>query len=360
MHCTKCGNEVQKSYKFCPHCGEEVTIIETGKSGVSIGDVGLIRGETIQIGAGEGAKAPGGDYCPICGVWAKTEESFRCRDCGRANLHVEHRDQALGVCADCARELRPETLPAPFKPEEEISKVRIEGDELVVILAPAVEMVFVRVSAGVFLMGDDNFKVHLDEYWIGKYPVTNCHYRVYVESSGKKAPSDWENNQIPPGKAEHPVVYVSWHDAQAFCKWAARFSGERIRLPTEAEWEKAARGMDGRVYPWGDQELDVGLCNFQDNNIGDTSRVGQYSPGGDSPYGCADMVGNVWEWTSSLYKDCTYQAGDGREDPGAEGRRVLRGGSWADEHWDVHAASRDWAYPNDSDFHYGFRCARSP
>lgn len=371
MHCPKCGNEVQKSFKFCPHCGEEVPKIETGKSGVSIGDVGLIRGETIHIGAGEGAKAPVGDYCPICGVWAKTEASFRCRECGRANLHVEHRDQELGVCADCARELRPESPPAPIETQEESARVRIEGDELILTLTPGVELSFVRVPAGVFTMGSDEskdpdafdnespqHKVHLDEYWIGMYPVTNRQYQACVESIGREAPVHWDNGEIPLNKGDHPVMNVSWYDARAFCKEVSQLSGEHIRLPSEAEWEKAARSTDGRIYPWGDQEPDAGLCNFN-SNINDTTQAGRYSPEGDSPYGCADMAGNVWEWTSSLYKDYPYRAGDGREDPVTEGERVLRGSSFWLE-WDVRATRRfdgglDWYHDS-----VGFRCARSP
>ena len=171
--------------------------------------------------------------------------------------------------------------------------------------------------------------MHLDEYWIGKYPVTNAQYKAFVEASGHQQPDHFKNGKIPKGKNDHPVVEVSWHDARAFCDWASQISDAVIRLPTEAEWEKAARGKEGRIYPWGDQKPDVGLCNF-DQNIGGTTLVGRYSPAGDSPYGCADMAGNVWEWTSSLKKDYPYRAGDGREnlEAGDDVHRVLRGGSW--------------------------------
>src|SRR5690606_17447059 len=128
----------------------------------------------------------------------------------------------------------------------------------------------------------------------------------------------------------HPVVNVTWHDALAFCQWAG------VRLPTEAEWEKAARGTDGRIWPWGGNEPTDKLCNFN-MNVGDTTPVGAY-PAGASPYGCLDMAGNVWEWTISLWgKDANkpdygypYDPNDGREAPDAPDavRRTLRGGSW--------------------------------
>ena len=249
-------------------------------------------------------------------------------------------------------------------------RVKVDGDEMTFTLAPGVELTLVRVPAGTFLMGsseDDRgahsaekpqHKVHLDEYWIGKYPVTNSQYKTFVDATGHKEPSHFENGEIPKGKADHPVVNVSWHDARAFCKWASQVTGAEIRLSNEAEWEKAARGTDGRKYPWGDQKPDVGLCNFNDN-IGDTTRGGRYSPGGDSPYGCADMAGNVWEWMSSLYKDYPYRAGDGRENTvaGDDVNRVLRGGSWDDGGDDVRVADRFRYHADFADFSFGFRCA---
>jgi formylglycine-generating enzyme required for sulfatase activity len=170
---------------------------------------------------------------------------------------------------------------------------------------------------------------------------------------------------IDPQKADHPVTYVSWHDANAFCTWLnhrvpGSMPGMVARLPTEAEWEKAARGADGRIYPWGSQEPNARLCNFG-SEVGDTTPVGQYSPMGDSPSGCADMAGNVWEWTADWYGDAYYTNSPGKDPGGASSgdSRVLRGGSWHYVDQSVRAASRDRLSPDFGYLNVGFRCAIS-
>ena len=178
----------------------------------------------------------------------------------------------------------------------------------------------------------------LPEFYIGKYPVTNEQYALFVEQTKGAAPGHWQGGKIPTGKEKHPVVYVSWHEARAFCEWVGKATGEVFRLPSEAEWEKAARGVDGRVYPWGNEAPTGELCNFN-NNIGDTTPVEGY-PKGANPYGALDMAGNVWEWTLGLWgKDWLkpqfgypYNPSDGREDVQAADdiRRVVRGGSCID------------------------------
>jgi len=149
----------------------------------------------------------------------------------------------------------------------------------------------VRVPAGKFLYGDDKSEVELPEFWIDKAPVTEAEYARFVAEMGHEPPSHWKGKSPPKQIADHPVTWVSWYDAVAYAKWVGG------RLPTEQEWEKAARGMDGREYPWG--EWAEGDCNSEDRSIGDTTPVGKYSPQGDSPYGCVDMAFNVWEWTTS-------------------------------------------------------------
>ena len=138
-----------------------------------------------------------------------------------------------------------------------------------------------------------------------------------------------------------------------YCRWLSEATGQRYRLPSEAEWEKAARGRDGRIYPSGNQPPDARRCNFN-QNVKETTPVGSY-PSGISPYGCYDMAGNVWEWTSSLYKDYPYRPDDGRAVEGGEGRRVLRGGSFYNYRNFVRCASRYWNDPVDWSRLYGFR-----
>jgi formylglycine-generating enzyme required for sulfatase activity len=202
-------------------------------------------------------------------------------------------------------------------------------------------MVFVYVPAGVFSMGSDpaldraaqeneqpQHSVHLDAFWIGKYPVTNLQYQVFVRAAGYRSPKYWSGTTIPDGKENHPVEYVSWQDATTFCLWVGSLpGGPAVRLPSEAEWEKAARGTDGRIYPWGNAAPDASLCNLENYS---TVAVGQYSPRGDSPYGCADMTGNMFQWCGDWYGSSYYSASPPANPPGPEsGRlRIKRGASW--------------------------------
>ena len=213
---------------------------------------------------------------------------------------------------------------------------------------------WVEIPAGEFLMGSDpqkdkqaygdekpQHRLTLPTFWITRVPVTVAQFNAFVEATGHKMSGRMDVKN----KANHPVVNVSWRDAQAFCRWAG------VQLPSEAEWEKAARGVDGRIYPWGDSPPDKDRCNF-DRNIGDTTPVGRY-PAGASPYGLLDMGGNVWEWTRSLWRDgqktfaYPYDASDGREKPdtGPDVSRVLRGGSWLNSADSVRCALRDHLGP---------------
>ena len=154
---------------------------------------------------------------------------------------------------------------------------------------------------------------------------------------------------------------VSWHDATAYCGWLAAETKKHYRLPSEAEWEKAARGTDGLIYPWGN-EWDETRLNSKEAGPGDTTPVGQYSPSGDSLYGAADMAGNVWEWTLSLFKPYPYDPDDGREDLDAPNDvpRVVRGGAFYYARRGVRAACRGWGVPGDGLWGVGFRVVLSP
>jgi formylglycine-generating enzyme required for sulfatase activity len=230
----------------------------------------------------------------------------------------------------------------------------------------------IRIPAGPFLYGsadsntmaDDDEKpqrlVELPEYWIGRYPVTNAQFARFAQAATYKTTAeregwswtlrviesyrtegaDWRHPHGPEssisGKDDHPVVQVSWDDAQAFCDWAG------LALPTEEQWEKAARGSDGRLWPWGDVSPTPQLCNFN-RNVGDTTPAGQYSPKGDSPYGCADMAGNVREWTASWYRE--------------NETRALRGGAWGSVAKLTRAADRNNMDPRLRYNFLGFRVA---
>ena len=206
----------------------------------------------------------------------------------------------------------------------------------------------------------DQAELTLQTFEIGRYPVTNAEYAAFVRATGRQAPQHWRGETFPEELADHPVVCVSWHDALAYVEWLREQTGQPYRLPTEAEWEKAARGTDGRLWPW-EGPWDATRCNMKLEGPGTTTPVGQYSPAGDSPCGCADMAGNVSEWCSSLYQAYPYRPDDGRENLEASGYRVLRGGSWyAESPGGVRCACRDYDRPDNVIYDvYGFRVARS-
>ncbi|MCP4363550.1 MAG: SUMF1/EgtB/PvdO family nonheme iron enzyme [Chloroflexi bacterium] len=215
---------------------------------------------------------------------------------------------------------------------------------------------FVRVPAGEFKYGDKGEKRKLPEYWISKTAVTHAVYKRFIDANlnydvpirdddDMDRPYNWNKQKrtFPADKADHPVVFVTWYDAVAFCEWAG------LQLPTEEQWEKAARGTDGRKYPWGNNDPTDKLCNF-DDNVGKTTPVGQYLPQGDSPYGCVDMSGNVWEWCLNKYKTPQDTAVDKSDD-----WRVLRGGSWGGNADFARAASRSLFSPGYRDLDVGFQ-----
>ncbi|MGC1379328.1 MAG: SUMF1/EgtB/PvdO family nonheme iron enzyme [Anaerolineales bacterium] len=262
---------------------------------------------------------------------------------------------------------------------EAAEKARLlEHRELILDLGDGVKMEFVRVPAGEFWMGSDKsidkqanddemprHKVYLDEYLMGKTPVTNRQYQVFVQKARHRAPSHWKSGKIPAGLENHPVVQVSWEDAATFCKWVSGAVGQSVRLPSEAEWEKAARWKwqgegEALLYPWGNQKPTENLCNYG-NNAGKTTPVGKYSPHGDSPYGCVDMAGNVWEWCADWYSADYYKNAPAKNPPGPPSwhYRVLRGGSWGLSDDNVRSANRGRNSPTDTFNIYGFRCARS-
>lgn len=231
---------------------------------------------------------------------------------------------------------------------------------------------WVRIPAGEFIMGSDlekdakaenieapQHKLYMPEFWISRYPVTNQHYKQFIEDTGYMTPKHWEGGEIPKGKELHPVVYVSWREAQLFCEWAY------VRLPTEAEWEKAARGTDGRTYPWGDSQPHRSLCNF--SNTTGTTPVGIFRQG-VSPFGVFDMAGNIWEWTATcwgMYVNKSdfpypYNTNDGRDDLNAPDNfaRIIRGGGYSYYAHRIRCAARWYAHPLSTHDDVGFRVVR--
>ena len=223
----------------------------------------------------------------------------------------------------------------------------------------------VYVPAGEFIMGSDDgkadekpvHKVYLDAFWIGETEVTNKRYEACVNQGTCSPPASFSSyNQKGyygyPQFINYPVLYVSWDQAKTYCTWAGG------RLPTEAEWEKAARGTEGQTYPWGNATPNNNLLNYN-SDVFDTSEVKKY-PDGQSIYGAYDMAGNVWEWVSSIYRPYPYNSLDGREDMTLEDFRVLRGGSWLVSDADVRTSNR-YFLDQKTTFNnlIGFRCARS-
>ena len=218
------------------------------------------------------------------------------------------------------------------------------------------------VPAGKFTMGSpsNQHTLYLPEYRIARTPVTNAQYHAFVQAIGREAPSHWEGSKPPQDREDHPVTWVTWYDAIAYCRWLTETSGTPYCLPSEAEWEKAARGTDGRMYPWGD-EWGADRCK---TGQGGTSPVEAY-PRGASPYGCLGMTGNVWEWTRSLWGEYwhepefkyPYEPDDGREnlDAGDDVCRVLRGACWIGVRYFGRCAYRHFDPPTNAWGYNGFR-----
>jgi serine/threonine-protein kinase len=232
----------------------------------------------------------------------------------------------------------------------------------------------VYVPEGTFTMGrnvgDDDerpqHEVHLDAFWIDRTEVTNARYKRCVDDGVCTLPlglSSYTRDSYygNPTFDDYPVTHISWPQADAYCRWAGK------RLPTEAEWEKAARGTDGRTYPWGDEAPDCSLLNYKHNKggsfelcVSDTSSVGSY-PSGASPYGAMDMAGNVWEWVADRYDMGYYRGAPARNPLGPDTGydRVTRGGSMYFDRGAVQCAARRRANPDVALLDYGFRCASS-
>ncbi len=278
----------------------------------------------------------------------------------------------------------------------------------------------VCVTAGPFLLGSDPARdvealpaeepltrLFLPDYWIGRYPVTVEEYQVFMEAGGYEEPrwwtaagwtwrTHWKDDLQPQGWGNErrfgqprlPVTGVSWYEAWAYTRWLddaarraglARPDGLTFRLPTEAEWEKAARGTRGRLYPWGDlfRDIDTGhvRCNTVEARLHHLTPVDHFSPDGDSPFNCADMVGNVRQWCltrADLEDPSRWQDPDflfwsyatppsaAENQPDGKGARALRGGSWLHDYRQARCAARSAEFPNEAAEDIGFRVCLAP
>ncbi len=230
------------------------------------------------------------------------------------------------------------------------------------------------VEKGFFGREQPQHSLTLPAYRIARHPVTVGQFRKFLEAGGyrerrywtatgwawreavdRSTPDFWEDDAWT-GDDRLPVVGTSWYEAVAYCRWLSEETGQDYRLPSEAEWEKAARGSDGRTFPWGNR-FDPDRCNVRAGSLGRTVRVGSYSQAGDSPHGCAGMVGNVSEWTLTRFAPYPYDAGDGRDDPEGKAERVTRGGSWHSPVLRARTSSRGMNDPFFADNDLGFRSA---
>ncbi len=224
----------------------------------------------------------------------------------------------------------------------------------------------ILIPGGDFIMGTNErladegpqHVVNLPPFYIDKYEVTNLQYKQYLDVTGRRSPDHFRNRTFPEGKADHPVTYVSWKNAKAYCEWAGK------RLPTDREWEKAARGTDARTFPWGNEfvmhNANTPVRWGELKQEGDTSPVGAF-PGGVSPYGLYDVSGNVWEWTASWYM--AYPGNERQTENYGKKYRTLKGGSW----WDCSfykcgisapVYNRSFFSPKVKNSSFGFRCAK--
>ncbi len=278
-------------------------------------------------------------------------ESRRTRSQRQASPEMLETAQPLGS---------PSTLRQPFDGAQDSARLRtspVKPFEPEMVLVPAGEFTMGRnPSLDQDAMDDQQPQrtLYLPDYYLARTPVTNAQYAAFVQATGLHPPKRWPGSQPPGGKAHHPVVYVSWHDAIAYCHWLAEETGKPYRLPSEAEWEKGARGGDGRIYPWGGQG-DEERVHTTDGRHGPTPREGY--PQEAIPYGMLGMADNVWEWTQSVCQVYPYDPENGRADVKSGVGRVLRGGSWYRNQWYARCTLRYGVYP-DARYHYiGFRVA---
>ncbi|MCW5800040.1 MAG: Serine/threonine-protein kinase pkn1 [Nitrospira sp.] len=282
---------------------------------------------------------------------------------------------ALFALAPVARALDTQDIIVEWTPEG-----KALAEQRVATMTFKEEMV--RIPAGEFIMGSDKKtdrvayrsefpqrRVYLDAYEIDKYEVTNLHYLKYILATGKLPQLDWryDGGNFQESMANHPIMHVSWYDADNYCRWVGK------RLPTEAEWEKAARGEDGRLNPWGNQSAGLSRANFGRTGLSGPvrdrpERLLMYPPlisvdkydNAVSPYGLYQTLGNVSEWVNDWYDQDYYKTAPDRNPKGPETgtQKAFRGGGWMDSTTTMRVAMRNGTDPTTKINWMGFRCAR--
>jgi len=205
-----------------------------------------------------------------------------------------------------------------------------------------------------FKIEQPQHKISLPSFFIARAPVINLEYQEFILDTNHRVPRNWFGFSFPEDTESHPVTEVSLADALAFCTWISEKTGEKFRLPTEAEWERAAKGNDNRVYPWGN-DFDPWRCNTKESGKAGTTPILNYSPGGDSPWGISDMAGNVMEWTNSIMKPYPFEQKPPKEE---RVECVVRGGSWYYSHRLARCSSRETVLSTFTSPALGFRIVR--
>jgi len=296
--------------------------------------------------------------CPNCGEKGAVDASFaghriRCSRCNTVFMLDMVAQPAPAVIA----------IPVKIEPDRLPDMLVNQADGAEMLHIPAGEFTMGSTSAEIeqllarhprakisqFEGEQPQHRVSLDDYYIYKNPVTVAQYRTYCQTTAQAFPREaswsWEET--------HPIMNVTWHDAHAYAEWAG------VSLPTEAQWEKAARGADGLAYPWGNAWDPTKCCNSVGQRAYKTSPIGAH-PAGRSPYGVLDMAGNVWEWCADWYFVFYYQTTPAQNPrgPGNAVQRVIRGGSWHElEDYYFRCAHRGMSDPMQKVSYIGFRCA---
>lgn len=234
--------------------------------------------------------------------------------------------------------------------------------EKTLTLPDNIDLQVLLIPSGEFLCGFENIRTNLNDFYIGKYPITVEQYRMFIDSDGYQIKKYWTEagwywcQEYNVSSADdmrldecfrqtgYPQVGVSWYEAVAFCNWLSDYLGGNVTLPNEMEWEKSARGIDGRKYPWGAVPPTDIHCNFN-LRIDHTTKSGIY-PAGKSIYGCHDMAGNVWEWCKNTPGALPYDNIEDRENYAYRDARVIKGGCWDSQRQEVISWAQSMNYPN--------------